>query len=99
MKKQILAQIRIMQSGNVGITHIYEVLESATDFHIVQENLEGGHLEDKRINVGGFFEEMRCSEIVEQILQVLSHLHENKIIHRNICPANIMFASLINNDF
>jgi serine/threonine protein kinase len=65
----------------------------------VQENLEGGNLEEKRINVGGIFDEMRCAEIVEQILQVLSNLHESKIIHRNISPANIMFYSLIDNDF
>ena len=57
-----------MQSGNVGITNIYEVLESPTDFHIVQENLEGGNLEEKRINVGGYFEVIGCAEIVEQIL-------------------------------
>ena len=42
---------------------------------------------------------MRCAEIVEQILQILSNLHESKIIHRNISPANIMFYSLIDNDF
>ena len=99
MINQIVAQFRIMQNGNAGIRHIYEVLESATDYHIVQEYLEGGDLEEKRINVLGYFDEMRCAEIVEQILQVLSHLNENKIIHRNICPANIMFYSALNNDF
>jgi len=25
----------MMQAGNIGITHVYEVLESSTDFHIV----------------------------------------------------------------
>ena len=99
MINQIVAQIRIMQNGNAGIRHIYEVLESATDFHIVQENLEGGDLDEKRKGILGYIDEMRCAEIVEQILQVLSHLNENKIIHRNICPANIMFYSALNNDF
>jgi hypothetical protein len=54
----------MMQTGNIGITHVYEVLESPTEFHIVQENLEGGNLDEKRINVGGNIDEMRCAEIV-----------------------------------
>ena len=99
MKNQIHNQIRMMQTGNIGITHVYEVLESPTEFHIVQENLEGGNLDEKRINVGGNIDEMRCAEIVQQILQVLSFLHESQIIHRNICPANIMFTSVIDNDY
>lgn len=42
---------------------------------------------------------MRCAEIVQQTIQVLSFLHERQIIHRNICPANIMFTSVIDNDY
>jgi serine/threonine protein kinase len=99
MINQLVSQFRIMQNGNAGIRHIYEVLESTTDYHIVQEYLEGGDLEEKRINVLGYFDEMRCAEIVEQILQVLSHLNDKKVIHRNLCPANIMFYSALNNDF
>lgn len=93
MLKQIVDQIRIMQNGDVGISHVYEVLESPTNYHIVQDFEEGGDLANKRINYGGVFEEFRCAEIIEQLLQVLTHLHENQIIHRDIRPANILFSS------
>ncbi len=99
MIKQIVAQIRVMQNGDVGISHVYEVLETPTTYHIVQDYEEGGDLENKRIDYGGIFEEFRCAQIIEQLLQVLDHLHENQIIHRDIRPANILFSSTNITDF
>lgn len=62
--KQIEDQIRIMQNGNAGICDVYEALESSTGYHIVEEYFEGGNLEEKRINIGGYFDEIRSSEII-----------------------------------
>lgn len=88
-----------MQSGYSDISNIFEVLESKTGYHIVEEYFEGGDLQKKRIDLGGHFNDMICAIVIEQILQVLCYLHENDIIHRNICPAIIMFKSSMKNDF
>lgn len=63
--EQISEQIRIMQEGNAGICDIYEALKSSTGYHVVEEYFEGGNLDAKRINIGGYFDEMRCAEIIE----------------------------------
>ncbi len=75
------------------------MLETKTGFHIVEEYFEGGNLDRKRIENGGYFNDKICATVIEQILQVLCNLHENGIVHRNICPASIMFKSSISNDF
>ena len=95
----IVSQIRIMQNGDPGISNIYEILESSTDYHIVEEYFKGGNLDKKRSNIGRNFNEINCAKVIVQILQVLCHLHENEIIHRNICPASIMFKSSNDDDF
>jgi serine/threonine protein kinase len=68
-----------MKEGNAGICDIYEALKSSTGYHVVEEYFEGGNLDAKRINIGGYFDEMRCTEIIEQVLQVLCFLHEKKL--------------------
>lgn len=88
-----------MQRGYSDISNICEVLETKTSFHIVEEYFEGGNLERKRIENGGYFNDLICATVVEQILQVLCNLHENDAVHRNICPASIMFKSSALNDF
>jgi serine/threonine protein kinase len=88
-----------MQGGYSDLSNICEVLETKTGFHIVEEYFEGGNLDRKRIENGGYFNDKICATVIEQILQVLCNLHENGIVHRNICPASIMFKSSISNEF
>jgi len=51
----IVSQVRIMQNGDSGISNIYEILESNTDYHIVEEYFRGGNLDKKRSDIGGNF--------------------------------------------
>ena len=55
MLNQIVRDIRIMQSENVNISYVYEVIETPTDYHIIQEYDDGCDLEDKRSLNGGLF--------------------------------------------
>jgi serine/threonine protein kinase len=88
-----------MKSGYSDISNISEVLETKTSYHLVEEYFEGGNLERKRMNNGGYFNDSICATVIEQILQVLCSLHENGVVHRNICPSSIMFKSSISNDY
>jgi serine/threonine protein kinase len=88
-----------MQSGFSDLSNIFEVLETKTSYHIVEEYFEGGNLERKRMNNGGYFSDSMCAKIIEKILHVLISLHENDVVHRNICPSSIMFKSTISDEY
>ncbi len=61
---------------------------------VVMEYVEGQSLEellDQRLRQGrGPFAESEVSGWISQLLQVLDHAHQRKIIHRDIKPGNIM---------
>ena len=54
--------------------------------------MEGGELFDRLIKVKKF-NEKNASEIVEQVLLGLNHLHRRKMAHRDLKPENILLTS------
>lgn len=98
MYKQIVDQIRIMQSGIEGILRVIEVLETHDNYYIVTESFEGGDIEQKKIMTGSISEK-NCAFIIHKILEVLDQLHGKNVIHRDIRPANIVFLNKKHDDF
>ncbi|HPL81368.1 MAG TPA: serine/threonine-protein kinase, partial [Anaerolineaceae bacterium] len=52
--------------------------------------MRGGSLKDRLIDHGPF-DPYRATKALEDVLEGLSIIHENKIVHRDLKPANILF--------
>ncbi|XP_073701998.1 uncharacterized protein [Garra rufa] len=65
--------------------------EGARRLYIVMEYCEGGDLYKKMQTQGrnGFFNEQQILDWMIQICLVLQHLHEKRVLHRDIKPQNV----------
>ncbi|MEN9270757.1 MAG: protein kinase, partial [Thermostichales cyanobacterium HHBFW_bins_127] len=59
------------------------------NFYLVQELIEG-HSLDQEIKLGQKMPEAQVVSILKEILTILEFVHENKVIHRDIKPTNII---------
>ena len=58
-------------------------------FYLVQEYIDGQNLEEELLQEGKF-SEVGATQILKEILPVLTFIHKKGIIHRDIKPSNIM---------
>jgi len=58
-------------------------------FYLVQEYIDGQDLEQELLQKGAFSEQ-EITEILKEVLKILTFVHENGSIHRDIKPSNIM---------
>ncbi|MBD2296175.1 serine/threonine protein kinase [Anabaena sphaerica FACHB-251] len=58
-------------------------------FYLVQEYIDGQNLEEELVQEGKF-SEVGVTQILTEILPVLTFIHDRGIIHRDIKPSNIM---------
>lgn len=58
-------------------------------FYLVQEFIDGKDLEEE-LKTRGKYSEAEALEVLQEILKVLTFVHENGSIHRDIKPSNIM---------
>ena len=63
--------------------------EQDGEFYLVQDFIDG-HTLDKEIIPGNRASEAYTIQLLREILQVLSYVHENRVIHRDIKPANLI---------
>ena|GEM_PF-1370729 len=64
-------------------------LEEDNEFYLVQEYIEGCDLGEE-IKPGIKLEESQVVKILDEILEVLTFVHQESVIHRDIKPSNIM---------
>jgi len=74
-------------SGIVRLESIHETEETA---HLVFEKLEGGELFERVVQYGRF-SEGEAADLAWQLLNTLSSLHTQGVVHRDIKPDNIMY--------
>jgi len=84
-----IAIMRLIDHPNV--IQLKEVFDTKKHLLIVMEMVEGGELFD-RILKKRVISEYGASQIIKQLLEVVSYLHEVGIIHRDIKPENILLA-------
>ena len=89
-RDEILTQISILRClDHPNIVHIYEYFENPTRIHLLMEYCGGGELASTLLKRKDL-QEFECVKYVKQILQALSYMHENGIVHRNLRPEHIL---------
>lgn len=83
-------------TANLNHRNIVAVIDADTDADgtafLVMEYLPGISLEDELREAEGFLPMDRIATLFEQICDGVDHAHENKILHRDLKPGNIMLA-------
>jgi formylglycine-generating enzyme required for sulfatase activity/tRNA A-37 threonylcarbamoyl transferase component Bud32 len=71
------------------IPRVYDYFEEGNALYLVEAFIEGETLQ-KEYSMEGRFSEEKVRELLEDILPILTYLHGNNLIHRDIKPDNIM---------
>jgi formylglycine-generating enzyme required for sulfatase activity/tRNA A-37 threonylcarbamoyl transferase component Bud32 len=80
---------KLEQLNHFQIPKIYDHFTQEQGFYLVQEYLEGETLLTE-IKAGKIFNEENIMSLLRDMLLVLQYLHKNKVLHRNICPENLL---------
>jgi serine/threonine protein kinase len=75
--------------AHMHICHLLEAFEERDCFVLVLEYLRGGELFDRILKLSHYSEKV-ASEMVQQILNAVSYLHDQKIAHLDIKPENFV---------
>ena len=71
------------------IPKLYAHFQEGEDFYIIQEFIEGKDLTNE-ISPGKKLSENDVIQLLRDVLEILVYIHENKVIHRDVKPDNIM---------
>merc|ERR1719334_1434469 len=75
-----------------NIVKLFDVYEDRHKLHLVMEFLPGGELFG-RICEKESFSEKEAVRILKEILEALDHMHDRNILHLDLKPDNILFAT------
>ena len=68
---------------------MFAYFEEDKEFYLVQEFIDGDNL-DNELNSGKKYSESDVKKLLIDVLEILTHVHGNNVIHRDIKPGNIM---------
>ncbi|HEY9639390.1 MAG TPA: serine/threonine-protein kinase [Coleofasciculaceae cyanobacterium] len=83
------AKILSQLGSHAQIPRLLDYFQVDGDFYLVQEYIRGRTLA-REIKGNGTLSELQVKQFLWEILPVLSYVHENKVIHRDIKPPNII---------
>jgi serine/threonine-protein kinase len=72
-----------------GIPRLYAYFEEEGQFYLVQEYIDGQELSEE-FQPDIQWNERETFKLVREILEILTVVHQKKVIHRDIKPSNIM---------
>ncbi|CEL96865.1 unnamed protein product [Vitrella brassicaformis CCMP3155] len=82
----------IVRCGHPNLVKICEVLEDPEHFYIVMEKCKGPDLVDFTESFEpGDIPEADCKRIMRNLLAAVRHLHEHRLLHRDIKLDNVLF--------
>ncbi|WP_148371808.1 protein kinase domain-containing protein [Bacteroides bouchesdurhonensis] len=74
---------------NSHIISIYDIFEENNTAYYVMEYIDGGSLKD-RVENKGVLSEAEALFYIRQIADALNYIHQNKILHLDVKPANVL---------
>lgn len=93
LKREVQMLSKVKHKNIIKLVGCYEDDRYA---HIVTEACTGGELFDKIVASAGeegCLPEMEAARIIKQLLQAVSYLHANDVVHLDIKPENLLFKS------
>jgi len=75
-----------------NIVKLKEVFETPSSIYLIMDYVDGEELKTC-LQTRGKFTEEECIPIMKNILETINHLHENKIIHRDLKLENILIPT------
>ena len=82
---------RLSELDNPHIVKVIDLFEENNTVYYVMEYINGCSLREKLNQLHHPFKESEVNNILIQILEALSYIHEKSIMHMDIKPANIMY--------
>lgn len=88
---QLESEITILKRvSHTNIVCLVEVYDNKYTVYLVMDIVTGGELFDRIVERGNYTEK-DASDLVKQILDAISYLHEAGIIHRDLKPENLLY--------
>ena len=78
---------------HINILKIFEYFEEKNKIYLVTELCLSGSLRNFMNSQGGYLREEDGKQVIYQVLNGLAHCHAKGVVHRDIKPDNILFAT------
>ena len=92
-KERVLSEIAILKIvRHNNIIKLYEVMETPQKIYLVMEYCDGGELFDYIVSKQHLSEKQAC-RFFQEIIDALTYLHSQNIVHRDVKPENILLES------
>lgn len=91
IKRLFFSEAEILQKlgKHAQIPQLLAYFEQNAEFYLVQEFIEG-HPLSRELPLGQRWSEPQVIQLMEEILSILAFVHDQKVIHRDIKPDNII---------
>ncbi|NJO86024.1 MAG: serine/threonine protein kinase, partial [Synechococcaceae cyanobacterium RM1_1_27] len=86
------AILEALGENNPQIPRLFAYFAEAERFYLVQEHIDGQNLRQK-LKKHGSFSEAEVKRLLVSLLPVVAFIHNQRIIHRDIKPDNIMIRT------
>lgn len=83
------AQVLYKLGTHDRIPQLLAYFEENAEFYLVQELIVGNNL-SQELRPGTIFTENQVISLVQEILEILDFVHQQKVIHRDVNPRNIL---------
>ncbi|KAL2485188.1 Protein kinase superfamily protein [Abeliophyllum distichum] len=94
LKESLKSEIFILQKINhPNIVRLLDMIEESGNLYIILEYCKGGDLSEYIRQRQGKLPEATVKHFMQQLVAGLKILHENKVIHRDLKPQNLLLSA------